>query len=176
MHLVADIGGLRVAIVHGDAASLAGWSFTPDRLDAPDAMHRLAAVHRSARVDAFASTHTCLAVLRDLELRSGRLTVINNGAAGMPNFSGSRFGLVTRIGATPSPYRPLYGIERDGVHVDAIALDCIGIAFLDRFRACWPPGSAAHASYPRRPMAGPDHTVERAFPSRGATTVTRVAG
>ena len=176
MHLIADIGRLRVAIVHGDAASLAGWSFTPDRLDAPDALHRLAAVQRSARVDAFASTHTCLAVLRDLELPAGRLTVINNGAAGMPNFSGSRFGLITRIGTTPSPHRPLYGVERDGVHVDAIALDRIGNDFLDRFRTCWPPGSAAHASYLRRLMAGPDHTVERAFPSRRTTTVTRVAG
>ena len=79
-------------------------------------------VRRAAKVDVFASTHTCLAALRDFALGAGRLTVINNGAAGMPNFSGSRFGLVSRIGTSPSPHRPLYGMERDGVHIDAIAL------------------------------------------------------
>ena len=69
MHLVADIGGLRVAIVHGDATSLAGWSFAHDALDEPGPHELLNAVRRTAQVDAFASTHTCLAVLRDLELR-----------------------------------------------------------------------------------------------------------
>ena len=33
MHLVAQVGALRVGIVHGDAASLAGWRFAPDALD-----------------------------------------------------------------------------------------------------------------------------------------------
>ncbi len=45
---------------------------------------------RAAQVDVFASTHTCLAALRDFALPAGRLTVINNGAAGMPNFAGTR--------------------------------------------------------------------------------------
>ena len=121
MHLVADVGGLRVGIVHGDASALAGWSFAHDALDEPAAHATLDAVRRAAQVDVFASTHTCLAVLRDFELRAGRLTIINNGAAGMPNFSGSRFGLVSRIATTPSPHRPLYGMARDGVHIDAIA-------------------------------------------------------
>ena len=35
MHLVAAVGGLRVGIVHGDAASLAGWRFAHDALDDP---------------------------------------------------------------------------------------------------------------------------------------------
>ncbi|MGI8525992.1 MAG: hypothetical protein ACR2K5_07390 [Pseudolabrys sp.] len=35
MHLVADVGGRRIVIVHGDAAALAGWRFTPDELDNP---------------------------------------------------------------------------------------------------------------------------------------------
>ena len=33
MHLVADVGGLRIGIVHGDATALAGWSFAHDALD-----------------------------------------------------------------------------------------------------------------------------------------------
>jgi hypothetical protein len=162
MHLVAEVGGLRVGIVHGDAAALAGWSFACDALERPAARAMLDAVRKVSRIDLFASTHTCLAVLRDFGLQAGRLTVINNGAAGMPNFSGGRVGLVTRIAATPSPHRPLYGIVRDGIHIDAIALPYDSEAFLRRFLARWPDGTAAHASYFERITAGPDHTVARA--------------
>jgi hypothetical protein len=162
MHLVAQVGGLRVGIVHGDASALAGWSFAHDALDAPAAPAALETVRRAAQVDLFASTHTCLAALRDFALGSGRLTVINNGAAGMPNFTGSRFGLVSRIATTPSPHRPLYGMVRDGVHIEAIALPYDGDVFLDLFLARWPQGSAAHASYFQRITAGPDHTVSLA--------------
>jgi hypothetical protein len=162
MHLVAEVGGLRIGIVHGDASALAGWSFAHDALDAPEAAETLEAVRRAAQVDVFASTHTCLAALRDFALGAGRLTVINNGAAGMPNFSDSGFGLVSRIATTPSPHRPLYGMVRNGVHIDAIALRYDGDVFLDRFLARWPRGSAAHASYFQRITAGPDHTVSLA--------------
>jgi len=166
MHLVADVGGLSVAIVHGDASALAGWSFAHDALDEPAAPAALAALHRAAKVDVFASTHTCLAALRDFTLGTGRLTVANNGAAGMPNFSGSRFGLLSRIAVTPSPHPPLYGVVHGGVHIDAIALRYDGDQFLDRFLARWPRGSAAHASYFQRITAGPDHAIALA---RGVT-------
>jgi hypothetical protein len=165
MHLVAEVGGLRVGIVHGDATSLAGWSFARDALERPAARTMLEAVRRAARIDLFASTHTCLAVLRDFQLRAGRLTIVNNGAAGMPNFSGGRFGLVSRIAATPSPHRPLYGIVRDGVHIDAIPLPYDSDAFLRRFLARWPKGSAAHTSYFQRITTGPDHSIARAAPA-----------
>jgi hypothetical protein len=165
MHLVAEIGGLRVGIVHGDATALAGWSFAYDALEGPAARAMLDALHEASRIDLFASTHTCLAALRDLQLRAGRLTVINNGAAGMPNFFGGRVGLVSRIAATPSPQPPLYGIVRDGIHIDAIPLLYDSEVFLRRFLARWPAGTAAHLSYFERITAGPDHTVARAAPA-----------
>jgi hypothetical protein len=169
MHLVVGVGALRVAVVHGDATSLAGWSFAPDRLDRPDMRDLLTSMRRAAQVDVFASTHTCLAALRDFELRAGRLTIVNNGAAGMPNFAGSRFGLISRIGTTPSPHRPLYGLVRDGAHIDAIPVHYDGEAFLRRFRARWPEGSAAHASYHVRIMGGAEQAVAQAWPGpRGA--------
>ena len=164
MHVVAQVGRLRVGIAHGDATALAGWSFAHYALDAPAARAMLATVQRTARVDVFASTHTCLAALRDAALSAGRLTVINNGAAGMPNFSGSRFGLMSRIATASAPHRPLYGLVREGVHIDAIALPYDSDAFLDRFLARWPAGSAAHASYFERLTAGPDHSIEQARP------------
>ena len=162
MHLVAQVGALRIGIVHGDAAALAGWRFARDELDNPKRHAWLADVHNAARVDVFASTHTCLAALRDFSLSAGRLTIVNNGAAGMPNFIGSRFGLITRIATTPSPHRPLYGIQRDGIHIDAIPLPYDQAAFLGRFLKRWPQGSPAHASYFRRIIDGPDYAMAKA--------------
>jgi len=164
MHLVAQVGALRVGIVHGDAVSLAGWRFAQDALDAVRHRPWLEDIAKSARVDVFGCTHTCLAVLRDFQLAAGRLTVINNGAAGMPNFSGSRFGLITRIAKSPSPHAPLYGLARDGVHIDAIAVEYDHHAFLDRFLKRWPEGSSAHASYYRRIVDGPDYPIAQAAP------------
>jgi hypothetical protein len=103
-----------------------------------------------------------LAALRDFSLPGGRLTVINNGAAGMPNFAGARYGLISRIATAPSPHKPLYGIKRDGVHIDAIPLKYDHAAFLDRFVARWPEGSPAHDSYYRRIVDGPDYSVAQA--------------
>ncbi len=164
MLLVAAVGGLRVGIVHGDAQALAGWRFATDALDDMGNRLWLDDVAARSRIDVFASTHTCLAALRDVALAGGRLTVINNGAAGMPNFSGSRCGLITRIATTPSPHAPLYGLERDGVHIDALAVGYDHDAFLARFLRRWPPGSPAHASYLGRIVAGPDYAMAQARP------------
>jgi hypothetical protein len=160
MHLVAEVGGLRIGIVHGDATSLAGWSFTHEVLgSAPGA---LADLRRHSGIDLFASTHTCLALLHDAVLPGGRLTVINNGAAGMPNFAGTRHGLVSRIATTPSPHRGVYGLTRDGVYIDAVAVDFDHRQFLDRFLARWPAGSPAHLSYAQRIVEGPAYTIAQA--------------
>jgi len=164
MHLVATVGAMRIGIVHGDATALAGWRFAADQLDDPRRQDWLADVQSIAKVDLFASAHTCLAGLRDFILPGGRLTIINNGAAGMPNFNGMRFGVVTRIATSPSPHRPLYGLQRDGVHVDALAVAYDNQAFLTRFLKRWPEGSPAHVSYHRRVVDGPDYIIAQAKP------------
>lgn len=161
MHLVAAVGDLRVGIVHGDARSLAGWDFAHDRLADPIRRARLPAIQTVSRIDVFASTHTCLAALCDVS-KDGRLTVINNGAAGMPNFRGSRFGVITRIATRASPHRPLYSLARNGVAVEALAVRYDTDAFLHAFLGRWPEGSPAHLSYFRRITQGPDHSIEAA--------------
>jgi hypothetical protein len=161
-HLVAQVGPLRVGVVHGDATSLAGWGFAQDALDDAHNGRWLADTRRQSRIDVFASTHTCLAVLRDFSFAAGRLTVVNNGAAGMPNFTGSGFGVVTRIATSRSPHQPLYGLQREAVHIDALAVDYDRRAFLNRFLRRWPQGSPAHASYYQRIVAGPDHALTQA--------------
>jgi hypothetical protein len=89
MTRVVAVGRLRIGIVHGDAESLAGWRFAHDALDDSAAGAWLAAVRAASRIDVVASSHACLPALREFTLDAGRLTIINNGAAGMPNFRGA---------------------------------------------------------------------------------------
>jgi hypothetical protein len=163
MHLTARVGEARIGIVHGDAASLAGWGFARDRLD--DAAHRrwVDSAFHDAKVDVFASTHTCMPAVR----RFDGGVVANNGAAGMPNFAGTRHGLITRIGTRPSgaPER-LYGIGSRGAFVEALKLVYDHDRWTQRFLASWPAGSAAHASYFGRILDGPRITRDKAEPLR----------
>jgi hypothetical protein len=125
-------------------------------LAALDTIERLAAGEATPPRIVFNGDFTCLAALREFSLPLGQLTIINNGAAGMPNFSASMFGVVTRIATTRSPHRTLYGRNRDGIHIDALAVHYDQTAFLNRFLVCWPEGTAAHRSYFSRINAGPD--------------------
>lgn len=161
MHLTAQVGAARIGIVHGDAASLAGWGFAHDRLDDPAHRRWVESAFRDARVDVFASTHTCLPAFR----RFDGGVVANNGAAGMPNFAGSRCGLLTRIStrAFEGDAR-LYGLEVAGVIVDALRIAYDHGRWVERFTASWPEGSPAHASYFRRITAGTRFTLDDALP------------
>lgn len=136
-----QIESVRVGVVHGDAHALAGWDFDREALAHADGA--LDALFRQAQVAVFASSHTCVPALK--QLAGG--VVINNGAAGMPNFSGLRQGLVTRISTQPAPQAPLYGVVHQGVHVQAMALAYDEQRWTQEFLAQWPPGSDAYLSY-----------------------------
>ena len=147
-------------------ASLAGWRFAQDELDSRARRAWLAEVREAAQVDVFASTHTCLAALRDFSYPCGRLTVINNGAAGMPNFASTRFGVITRIchhaarrsARSMASNATAFTSMRWRSHYDHAA-------FVARFLRRWPPGSSAHASYHARIVGGPDYSIEQAAPA-----------
>ncbi|MCU0955765.1 MAG: hypothetical protein MUF55_00160 [Hydrogenophaga sp.] len=164
MWLRADVGPLRLGVVHGDAQSLAGWGFAQEHLR--DAAHR-EAVKRwfdEADVHAFASTHTCLPVFQRLASKQDHARwVFNNGAAGMPNFQGDAAGLITRIARTPftGPERR-FGVFECGVHIDAIAIETDTTAWQTQFQQLWPEGSDAHASYFNRIQHGPAYQLQDA--------------
>lgn len=136
------VGALAVGIVHGDADALAGWRFDPAALDDMANRAWIEQAFARARVDVFASSHTCAAGLRSFD---GRI-VVNNGAAGMANFATDTRGLVTRISTRSSPH-PCHGVVRDGVHIDAVPLAFDAVAWRAAFLANWPEGSDAHRSY-----------------------------
>jgi hypothetical protein len=73
MHAVARVGDLRIGIVHGDAESLAGWQFDVSALDDSGQREQLSDIFASARVDGFASSHTCLPALRSFLSRAANV-------------------------------------------------------------------------------------------------------
>lgn len=159
MHRVAQVGGRRVAVLHGDADSLAGWGFSQEALATSAGVD--AAIRRfdESQVDIFASSHTCLPVLQSFPRNR---VIANNGAAGMPNFGGTNFGLATRISVVRSK-GPLYGVAAGNLFVEAIPLRYDPGAWRARFLAQWPEGSAAHRSYYERIANGPRYAVEQAL-------------
>lgn len=177
MHLVAQVGDTRVGIVHGDAWALAGWRFAHDYLHDAQRAQQLASAFEQAALDGFASTHTCLPALKVFDTALGERFVVNNGAAGMPNFEQTRYGVLTRLATAPVPRElstaRLYGADVAGIYVDAMAVSFDAAAWDDEFARLWPLGSPAEASYRHRIEHGPDFTIGEALgraPRAGSST------
>ena len=169
-HLVAEVGGERVAIVHGDADSLAGWGFSQECLATADGLGAARAACAIAGVRVFASSHTCLPVLQAID----EAAIVNNGAAGMPNFSGTRFGLATRISVRPRA-GTLYAMRAAGLEVEAHPISYDHAAWCARFLASWPAGSDAHMSYFSRIANGPRYPLASALRTDPAAAVRQAA-
>jgi hypothetical protein len=164
MNLVAEVGGLRVAIVHGDCESLAGWSYDESAFASHAGSARLAAHFAASGARIIASSHTCLPVALRLSRPQGDCALFNNGAAGMPNFAGTQFGLMTRIATTPAQSSAaIYGTVVDGVHIDAVKVPYDHAQWQREFLGNWPAGSAGHLSYHQRIVAGPRHGINQAM-------------
>jgi hypothetical protein len=171
-----EVGAQRIGIVHGDAEMLSGWAFAAERLspigkccsgdEATAALTPRSTIDRFFResgVTAFASTHTCLAHARDFEVDGKQRLIINNGAAGLPNFADTSFGLVTRISVDPAvPAESLYGLSLGGVRFDALPVRFDQPAWIGRFLANWAPGSPAFEAYFNRILSGPDFDLDDA--------------
>lgn len=176
MIAVAQVGGARVAIMHGDPESLAGWGLAHDRIADPRHAEKLARWLQESRADVLASSHTCLPACRELVSGDRRSAVINNGAAGMPNFAGTRFGIATRISRHAAPSElALYGVRIGEVNVDAVRLDYDHDDWVRRFLSMWPEGSPAHGAYFGRIVAGPPYDRAVAEPTAVMLEETRIA-
>ncbi|MEO8187149.1 MAG: hypothetical protein ABI580_07265 [Burkholderiaceae bacterium] len=167
MHLVAEVGSARIGVVHGDAWALAGWRFAHNSLHSVERESALSAVFEQAALDGFASTHTCLPALKLFDTPLGERFVVNNGAAGMPNFANTRYGVITRLATLPVPRAlasaRLYGADMAGVYVDALAVRFDTAAWDEEFERLWPRYSPASVSYLHRILNGPDFSVDEAL-------------
>ncbi|MGH6895648.1 MAG: metallophosphoesterase family protein [Geminicoccaceae bacterium] len=165
MTLIVEIGGERIAIVHGDPESLAGWNFAVEAMP-PDGAIPVPCIQdyfRKAGARVFACTHTGLPYAQRFFVDWRTRLVANNGSAGMPNFAATRFGVITRISADERiPEASLYGCQLDGLRIDALPVPYDHEAWLWRFLRDWPEGSPAHHSYYSRLLDGPDFSLDRA--------------
>ncbi|MGH8126861.1 MAG: hypothetical protein ACRETC_00635 [Gammaproteobacteria bacterium] len=183
--LAAQVGGERIVAVHGDTESLAGWQFAAEHLAAEDAPLRrrlgvmepptswasLSTAFRVTDARVIASAHTCLPCASRLTVDGEPRALFNNGAAGMPNFEGTHYGIATRISAgNEVPTASLYGFRLGPLRCDAVRLDYDQTAWLDRFLARWPQGSSAHTSYFRRLCDGPAYRLDEAVQNAGLHT------
>lgn len=163
MHQVAEVGGVRAAIVHGDLESLAGWSLSAEALASTEKQKTIIKQILMSECPIIASSHTCVPVAMALETSRGRRAIFNNGAAGMPNFRGTAFGLITRIATSPVRHaQPLYATQLGEVWVEALPVNYDAARWQRNFLANWPAGSPAHQSYYRRISDGPGYDITQA--------------
>jgi hypothetical protein len=176
-YLTASVGGRRVGILHGDPESLAGWRLALEAMEPGDPLVRRQVGWRGqpttaaelrdwfarADVEVFASTHTGLPYAQVVpDGRQDRL-VINNGAAGLPNFAATTYGVITRLSSDPRPPADrLYGIDLGGLRGDALPVRFDPSRWTERFLAQWPPGSPGHRSYFTRITRGTHLRLEQA--------------
>jgi hypothetical protein len=183
-HLTASVGGERVGIVHGDPESLAGWRLALEAMEPGDpAVRRQRGWHgqpttpaevqdwfQRADVSVLASTHTGLPFAQDFMVAGRRRLVINNGVAGLGNFAGTTYGVLTRVSSDPQPPADgLYGIAVGALRCDALPIPFDHSWWRARFLAHWPPGSPGHRSYFTRLDRGTPLRPEQA--ARGAVTL-----
>lgn len=142
---LVSVGGQCVAISHGDEQSLAGWNCSREAMTDTARQQQLDTWLQAHNIRVLATSHSCAAVALNLE----HGTLINNGAAGLPNFSAGRYGLISRIATTPHP-AALYRCQRNGLFIEALALNYDHSAFLADFDCQWPAHSPAAKSYRSR--------------------------
>ncbi|GGC97549.1 hypothetical protein [Halopseudomonas salina] len=151
---LVSVAGKRIAITHGDETSLAGWACARSVLAEPARQQALQAWAASNHISVLATSHTCApAALAMAEQAVPGLAIINNGAAGMPNFNNGRYGLVTRISTHAHP-SAIYRAQCDGLVVEAIPLNYSHDGFMDDFDRQWPENSPAALSYRERILRG----------------------
>jgi hypothetical protein len=151
---IISVAGHRVGITHGDEKLIGGWDCSRESMAAPKRQQELDAFLIKNNLDAFVTTHTCASAA--VNLPHGY--IINNGAAGLPNYKGHDFGLVIRLAKTPAK-EAIFGECIDGLWVQAVPLRYDSEAFLEWFDALWPAGSPAEISYRSRIVGGTNDKV-----------------
>ena len=184
-HVTASVGGERVGILHGDPEALAGWRLALEAMEPGDPQVRRQVGWRGqpttptelldwfgrAEVSVFASTHTGLPYAQAIADGRRRRLVINNGAAGLPAFAGTTYGVMTRLSSDPRPPPDsLYGTTIRALRCDALPVRFDHQRWQKRFLAQWPPGSPGHRSYFGRITGGTHLRLVQA--ARGGVQLT----
>ncbi len=149
--LAVGVGSAKVGITHGDEKLIGGWDCSREALQDILRQDELDRFMDANGLDAFVTTHTCAPVA----LALARGAMINNGAAGLPNFEGDRFGLCVRI-ARRSSDDWLFGTQVGELFVQAVPVRYDHDACVQWFDALWSETSPAAVSYRERLLDGAD--------------------
>lgn len=152
-----ELAGQRVAIVHGDPESLAGWGLALEALR--DRSHHavLERWFEQMQVSVIASSHTCLPAL----WRSGERAIINNGSAGMGNLRDDPRGLISRIAVDSHHPDALLRSRAGALTVELLPVAFDIAAWQALFSRWWPAGSDAALSYDERIRGGTRLDIEQ---------------
>jgi predicted phosphodiesterase len=160
-----QVGGVGLAVTHGDIDSLAGWSLAHNRIETT-LKSGLAQMLDQQELDIVASSHTCLPAMN----RTHNKLVVNNGAAGLANFNADTAGLITRIAVGENTSSTLPVCYETNLHAKGrcVKVQALRVPFPDqvwqqKFLAQWPLGSAAHESYWKRIQLGTSYTIKQAM-------------
>ena len=157
--MTVSVAGRKVGISHGDEKLIGGWDCSRESLQDVLRQDELDRFMEANDLDVFTTTHTCAPAALTL----ARGAFVNNGAAGLPNFRGERFGLAVRIAPAPHP-DALFGCERDGLWVQAVPVRYDHDAYLAWFDELWDECSPAAISYRDRIVNGPDDRLADSLP------------
>lgn len=153
-------GGLNVVVLHGDAESLAGWGLSHEVLNR-QGNGRLTDWFRRTGADLIVSSHTCLPVMRHLEVDGRPRLFLNNGSAGMGNLAGDAAGLVARIALSPPPEGACILTSGPSLSAALVPVQFPLAPWLTLFDRLWPPDSDAALSYRHRILNGTALTMEQ---------------
>ncbi len=153
--MLVDVAGRKVAITHGDEKLIGGWDCSRESLQDVMRQDEVDSFMEANDIDVLVTTHTCAPVA----LRLARGAVINNGAAGLPNFEGEHYGLAIRIAESPHE-DALFGTELDGFYVQAVPVRYDHDVYLEWFDDLWDECSPAAISYRDRIVNGPNDQLD----------------
>ena len=155
---LVSVGTANVAITHGDEKFLAGWGCSRENLATKARQDELNLWLKEHKFDVLACTHTCAPAA--IALENG--VVINNGAAGMPNFASELYGLITRVALSPSK-EAIYSTKVGKIYVEALPIRYDTAEFLKWFDQIWSKKSPAAISYRGRIANGSEGEIKDAI-------------
>ncbi|SFE72340.1 calcineurin phosphoesterase [Peptostreptococcus sp. D1] len=156
--IVVKVDDIRIAITHGDEKSLAGWMCSRDNLVSSARQEELKSWFEKNDIGILATTHTCAPAAISI----GDHVVINNGAAGMPNFSNTKYGVITRISRDANE-KAIYRAIKSNLFVEAIPVNYNFREFITWFDNNWSLNSPASISYRDRIVHGTNDSIEDAI-------------
>ena len=159
--------GPNIFITHGDLQSLSGWMFSVRSINKIN-KGKFLKFFNKVNADVIISSHTCLPVFCHATDTNGEdKLLLNNGAAGMPNFRNKNFGIIIRISSSKSiDEKVLYRKKIKNYFFEAIKLEYSNKNFIKEFLINWPSKSSGYKAYFDRISNGPSFDLSESMISK----------